>query len=183
MIQFGQKRADASPRSHLTTNFYERHTMARQWVKALAEQKRAQREAAIRAQQEKDRAAELERSIFERDLDDLWKEVAATAAAIASEYNAIFGSEEVLVRTDDSGVVTIDRKETPRRLVRLSLKAPSRQIGVQNETAGVATHPGDVELLVADGHLRVRSQEFRNGAKLSGADFAEDMMRRYLTGL
>jgi len=157
--------------------------MTRQWVKALAEQKRTQREAAIKVQQEKQRAAELERSIFEREVDDLWKEVCTVAGSIASEFNTVFGTEEVLVRADDSGVLTIDRKEAPRKIVRLMLKAPSHQIGIQNEAAGVATHPGDVELLVADGHLRVRSQEFRNGAKLSGADFAEDVMRRFLSAL
>jgi hypothetical protein len=157
--------------------------MKRQWVKALAEQKRTQREAALRVEQEKQRAADLERSIFERELDDLWKEVCSTATAIAAEFNTVFGAQEVSVRTDDSGVVSIDRKEGPRKIVRLALKAHSKQIGIQNETAGVATHPGDVELLVADGQLRIRSQEFRNGAKLSGEDFAEDVMRRFLSAL
>jgi hypothetical protein len=157
--------------------------MARQWVKALAEQKRAQRETAMRIQREKEEAAELERSIFDRELGELWKELCATVGSVAGEFNEIFGSEEVTIRADDSGALSIDRKSAPRKMVRLSLKAGTRQIGVLNEAAGVATHPGDVDLLVADGHLRVRSSEFKSGAKMTGDQFGEEIMRRFLAAL
>src|SRR5262245_4421410 len=122
--------------------------MTRPWVKALAEQKRAQREAATKLRLEKERAAELERSIFEREFEGLWKAVCSVANSVASEFNAVFGSEEILVRADESGMLSIDRRESPRKVVRLTLKAPSHQIAVQQELSGVGTHPGDVELLV-----------------------------------